>query len=76
MHDLLREGDGLGKAVGEKAEEGSHLQWRERKTQVGVGVTNTSSISFPDPSLGPIAGHPLCLLSVYNLLATLHHVCL
>ena len=42
MHDLLREGDGLGKAVSEKAEEGSHFQWRERKTQVGVGVTNTS----------------------------------
>lgn len=42
MHDLLREGDGMGKAVSEKAEEGSHFQWRERKTQVGVGVTNTS----------------------------------
>lgn len=37
MPDVLGEGDGMGKAVSEKAEEGSHFQWRERKNPSGSG---------------------------------------
>lgn len=48
MHDVLGEGDGMGKEVSEMAEEGSHFQWRERKTQVGMGVANISYWGCPN----------------------------